>query len=214
MNDSIKNAAARPVDRRTIVKGAAWSVPAIAAAVAMPMAAASNTGPASLAISADCLLQVAGVNAASGFVVTNNGGQAHAGTVTITERFHLNGILRTPFVADIIINAYRAGDFIEYKGSGVSISNWTPSDYLTTFPVNISPATLTRTITITGGVPAGGTPYWGRALDVLKALSLPGIVGLDWLASIEHTASITSPTGSVVTKATDQMNYRLLDGSC
>lgn len=43
MNDNNSTTAPRSIDRRTIVKGAAWSVPAIAAAVAMPMAAASET---------------------------------------------------------------------------------------------------------------------------------------------------------------------------
>lgn len=37
------------ISRRTVVKGAAWSVPVIAAAVATPLAAASTAGPAELA---------------------------------------------------------------------------------------------------------------------------------------------------------------------
>ena len=216
MNENATAGAPRTIDRRTVVKGAAWSVPAIAAAVAMPLASASGgtSTPASLAISADCLLQVAGISAASGFIVTNSGTEAYSGTVTITETFHLNGILRVPVLADIIIAAYRLGTVVDYKSAGVSISGWTASDYLITFPVNLSPATITRTVTITGGIAGGAKPYWGRLLSVLKSLSLPGIVGLDWLASVEHTATITSPTGAVVTKATDQMNYHLLDGSC
>lgn len=42
MTENIKKDGARQIDRRTIVKGAAWSVPAIAAATAMPLAAAAT----------------------------------------------------------------------------------------------------------------------------------------------------------------------------
>lgn len=42
MNENAAAGAPRTIDRRTVVKGAAWSVPAIAAAVAMPLAAASG----------------------------------------------------------------------------------------------------------------------------------------------------------------------------
>jgi len=206
----------KTIDRRTVVKGAAWSLPVIAVAAATPLASASHGG-AHLSISADCLLQVAGVSAAGGFIVTNGGDATYTDAVTITERFHLNGILRTPLLADIIVGVFRAGTVIDYKAPGVTISSWSASDYLipsTPFTPALSPATITRTVTITGGIAVGATPYWGRLLSVLKALSLPGIVGLDWLASVEHTATITTPTGEVVTKASDQMNYHLLDGSC
>lgn len=42
-NESIVGAP-RSIGRRTVIKGAAWTVPAIAAAVAMPLAAASHEG--------------------------------------------------------------------------------------------------------------------------------------------------------------------------
>jgi len=43
MTENVTAGAPRTIDRRTVVKGAAWSVPAIAAAVAMPLASASGT---------------------------------------------------------------------------------------------------------------------------------------------------------------------------
>lgn len=47
------------LSRRTVVQGAAWSVPVIAAAVATPLAAASGT-PWNVRITSDCVLDVGG----------------------------------------------------------------------------------------------------------------------------------------------------------
>ena len=54
-NTGLPEEASRAVPRRTIVKGAAWSVPVIAAAVAIPVATASGALKASLTIPADCV---------------------------------------------------------------------------------------------------------------------------------------------------------------
>ncbi len=50
-DESTKN---RDVSRRTLVKGAAWSVPIIAAAVATPLAAASFTDVGAFALRGNC----------------------------------------------------------------------------------------------------------------------------------------------------------------
>lgn len=59
------------VGRRTVVLGAAWSVPVIAAAVATPLAAASVRSPWNVEIAAGCVLDVAGTGLLRpGFAVT------------------------------------------------------------------------------------------------------------------------------------------------
>lgn len=70
------------ISRRTIMKGAAWSVPVIAAAVATPMAAASGndlvpalSGPISLSLNV-LGLPVASVSAVNTLTITNNGAAA------------------------------------------------------------------------------------------------------------------------------------------
>lgn len=49
-----ENTKSRDVSRRTLVKGAAWSVPIIAAAVATPLAAASFTDVGAFALRGNC----------------------------------------------------------------------------------------------------------------------------------------------------------------
>ncbi len=77
MNENATAGAPRTIDRRTVVKGAAWSVPAIAAAVAMPLASASGNPPA---CDVDCVKAgfplvggiVSGAWTAQGVAVVNN----------------------------------------------------------------------------------------------------------------------------------------------
>ncbi|NQX29879.1 hypothetical protein HQQ81_21230 [Microbacteriaceae bacterium VKM Ac-2854] len=58
MNDIIPASGPR---RRTLVKGAAWTVPAVAVAVAAPMASASpSTNPWNVSIVSDCVLDAGG----------------------------------------------------------------------------------------------------------------------------------------------------------
>lgn len=72
------------IDRRTLVKGAAWSVPVIAAAVATPLAAAST--PEQIAgrirVTGGCI-PVLGV-LVGGHTITNN--NTHPVEITITQR--------------------------------------------------------------------------------------------------------------------------------
>lgn len=47
-------------DRRTLVKGAAWSIPVVALAVAAPKAAAASTTPWDVSVASGCVLDVGG----------------------------------------------------------------------------------------------------------------------------------------------------------
>lgn len=77
---------AHGLGRRSVIKGAAWSVPVIAAAIATPLAAASATAPTALAFSSP-MMTVSGCGVLTGVVVTGTNGSAPvaAGTpITIT----------------------------------------------------------------------------------------------------------------------------------
>ena len=75
------------LNRRTVVKGAAWSLPVLAAAVAVPMAAATGTTPWNVSITQDCVIDAGG----SGFLVpgfqvkADPNTQPIPGTLFVTE---------------------------------------------------------------------------------------------------------------------------------
>ncbi|WP_424937687.1 hypothetical protein, partial [Arenibacterium sp. S380] len=71
------------VSRRTIVKGAAWSVPVIAVAAAVPGAAASGRLAAALTIPGGCVAPGGGLPAAT-VSVTDESGPVVDATVTFT----------------------------------------------------------------------------------------------------------------------------------
>ncbi|MGS0561276.1 hypothetical protein [Microbacterium aurugineum] len=83
------------VSRRTLVKGAAWSVPVIAAAVATPLAAASVadndlvpalSGPIALSLTA-LGIPVATVNTVNTLTITNNGPDASTAGATAVIQY-------------------------------------------------------------------------------------------------------------------------------
>lgn len=68
-----------PTSRRTVLKGAAWSVPVVAASTAVAPTASASTGGGTgqLVLSAGCLLGVGGIEVASGFRMENVGGRPY-----------------------------------------------------------------------------------------------------------------------------------------
>ncbi|MFB8189666.1 hypothetical protein ACFC14_10105 [Microbacterium sp. NPDC055988] len=81
------------VSRRTLVKGAAWSVPVIAAAVATPLAAASGlnddlvpalSGPITLTLG----LGLATINTVNTLTITNNGTDASPAGATAVVQYN------------------------------------------------------------------------------------------------------------------------------
>src|SRR5690606_40135099 len=75
------------VERRTIVKGAAWSIPVIAAGVAVPGATASGQAPWNVSIDGQCVANVGGTGQlAPGFrVVADPGTEPIPATLNVTE---------------------------------------------------------------------------------------------------------------------------------
>lgn len=193
----------RQIDRRTVVKGAAWSVPAIAAAVAMPMASAS-TSQAQIRIYADCLLNVSGVNIGRGFYVENQGTAPYEGTVTVTETITLRGLAAVPGVSGVLFGLLLVQGILGGSTSGVTRGAWNRRPFSNT---------ATRTVTLSAPLAAGESRSWGIAADVISGvIDTLGVVGL---ADISHTAVITSPTGNPpVVKDSDAINWELISTSC
>lgn len=79
------------IDRRTLTKGAAWSVPVIAAAVSAPAAAASTVA-GQLVVTADCGDLVLGDNPS--FTLTATGGATAAQTFFIQSGEAVNASLQ------------------------------------------------------------------------------------------------------------------------
>lgn len=203
MNENATAGAPRTIDRRTVVKGAAWSVPAIAAAVAMPLASASGNAP-KIQIYADCLFNLTGVNIGRGFYVENNGTAEYNGTISVTEKITLSGLAALPGVVDVLFGLLLVQGILGGSTTGVSRGSWNRPLFSNT---------ATRVVTLSAPLAANEKRSWGVALDaingVLKTLSAVG------LSDISHTATITSPTGNPpVTKSSDAINWELISSSC
>lgn len=198
--------------RRSVLKGAAWSVPVIAAAVATPLAAAT-TG-ARLDLNAGCF-QVLGVGLLPGFSVVNTGtasydASAPGNTITVVETIDLSaittpgldilgGTVRTALWAILLVEGILSG-----ASAGVSRGNWVSGGGLV-------PKTYSRTVTITGTIAAGDSKVWGNAFDITRILNVLESFGL---AAIKRSAVITAPTGNppVVDAGPSDLSYSLLGG--
>lgn len=202
--------AGRSFDRRTVLKGAAWSVPVLAAAIATPMASASTTPQALLDLNAGCI-QVAGVSLFPGFSVNNVGDDTWAGgTITVVETIDLTGIpglLGSP-VRGLLWPVLAVQGIASGSSSGVSTGGWT-----TVQGGGVLQADLVRqrTITINTAIAAGGRAYWGNLFDVGGVLNILEGLGLE---VIRRSAQITNPTGNppVVDAGPSTLSYNLLGG--
>lgn len=202
-------AGSRELGRRSVIKGAAWSVPVIAAAVAAPGAAATTPGVAGLDLNAGCV-QILGLQLLPGFSVANTGTGAYSGTITITETIDLSAIT-TPF-GDILGSGVRAAlwlillteGILSGASAGVSKGNWVSGG-------GIVPKTYSRTVTYSGTLAASASIAWGTLFDITAITNALQSFGLE---AIKRTARITSPTGNppVVDAGPRQLDYNIVGG--
>lgn len=148
--DDAPTAVPRGISRRTMVKGAAWSVPVIAAASAAPFAAASDlcavavTSP-SLTACGTAPLQV---------VLKDKQGTQIAGQVSVTLPAGLvwgDGTTGTKVVT--VDAAGQTGETVKGTGQGGSF---------TITAQGLAPCATDATQTIVAIAPAGGRIYWNR----------------------------------------------------
>lgn len=74
----------REISRRSVVRGAMWSVPVVAAAAAVPMAAASGDGPV-LMLRSGCVAAVGGGYLGAGVELQNVGSTSFIGHINYQE---------------------------------------------------------------------------------------------------------------------------------
>ena len=143
--------------RRTVVKGAAWSVPVIAAAVATPLAAASTVDVGAFALDGDCgTLGLIG----PGFELTAGPTEAiPAGTtITITGSgianigvFSVTGGTAT---VNVLSQTSRSIVLTAPLAAGATLAVRTTLSITVAFTLNAA-TTLPAGYTATGGKPAG-----------------------------------------------------------
>lgn len=125
------------IERRKMLKGAAWSVPVIAMAIAAPAASASTAGW-NVRVTRGCGLSILGQSGLSGFTVTNTGTAEAPGpvTLTLTDAFDTvnhfgNGIVAQANMraqAWIALRLFSA-DVITTRSSGVQLGGWSEVQY-------------------------------------------------------------------------------------
>ena len=196
------------IARRTVLTGAAWSIPVIAVAVAAPASAAS-TNAAVLHINTDCLIGALGVNVGFGFAVSNTGTVAYPDGVSVTETVVLSGPLaRSVTLRTLVWTILTVQGALGAGTSGVTRGAW--STPVTAGSGNNVTSTSSRSVNISGPITAGSKRSWGY---LLGALTTPGLGSL--LGNISHTATITSPTGNPpVATAAASVSWSLVSTTC
>ena len=191
------------VNRRSLIKGAAWPAPVVAVAAAAPLAAASTNPTALLRIDADCLIGVSGATIGRGFRVSNVGTEAYTdGSITVVETITLSGLAAPLAVA--IWPLLGVQGILGGGSSNVTRGNWSGGLFSTT---------RSRTVTITGPLASGANQSWGIALDVVSGII--DTLGLLGLPDIAHTATITSPTGNPpVQQSSAAVDWSLITTTC
>ncbi|NQX10986.1 hypothetical protein HQQ80_05055 [Microbacteriaceae bacterium VKM Ac-2855] len=126
--------------RRTIVTGAAWSVPVIAAAVAAPLAAASAGVPARIEVVSDTTQSIEEGVTVVAFVYDSTGSTVAAGVIA-TMSANPSAVFLFPD---------------EAPAGGLTASYTTEEDGVAPFPIDASGA-VTVTITLTSGSATAST---------------------------------------------------------
>lgn len=200
------------IDRRTIIKGAAWAVPVMAVAVAAPLAAASvnNSGLAvtgtQTALLSLNLLDGGGVVTATAlttvpteFTITNGAGAINqTATVTVTvgrpaginipvgraRGFGVYSLNGTPSTASQRTVAYQSAPIIGQYGFPLTT-------FTTTLPVNV-PSNGTQTVSLVMGLAGTST---GVSISALS--TFPVTITVDFGNGLIRTAtsSVVVPVG-------------------
>lgn len=195
------------LERRSVIKGAAWSVPVIAAAVATPLASASPTGQAGLDLNGGCV-QILGVQVLPGFEVENTGTAAYTGTVTVVETIDLSSVSSQLTRAGLWVTLGIEGS-LPTRTPGVEVGAWTGSggNSWLYIPLSRTPYTkATRTVTYTGTIAPNANIAWGKLISLGSVIS--NLLDAKW------TAQIVAPTGNppVVDAGPRQLDWSLLGG--
>ena len=221
------------IERRTLVKGAAWSLPVIALAVGTPARAASADWNISLA--ANCLVGVVGVGVIPGYSIHETSGKTPTlSPLTFVETYQTVIPLTwsganiahaaIKLVADTFANAlalvFLTTGSIGGKSAGITIGGWSAFTGVESNIVQVGGAigghgsstmtyTATRTVTVVG-MTGGGTMGYGY----VAGLTFPSL-GSGLTAS--NTSNLTAIGGSGGVSSGDDsatMSASLLTSTC
>lgn len=213
MTDVVPTRASDGIDRRTIIKGAAWAVPVMAVAVAAPLAAASVNSSG---------LAVTGTQ--TGLLTLNlldGGGTVTAGAlITVPTEFTItNGAGAINQTATVTVTVGRpAGINVSVgraRGFGVASLNGTPSTagqrtavyqsapivgqfgfplttFTTTLPVNV-PSNGTQVVPLVLGLAGTST---GLAIQALAAFPVTIVVDFGNGLTRTATSTVSVPVGA------------------
>lgn len=197
MSESRTNVEWSGPDRRTIVKGAAWSVPVIAAAVGAPGASASPGGDWNVSVSAGCLLGTVGIGLLPGFTISETAAATPPATLTFVETYRTEiplawagggvGETAANVLSDTVhlalATVYLVAGAVGAASPGVSLGSWGSVSVTDEnrvqggFPAFAGSKTrvytATRTVTVTG-LAAGEAKGYGYLVSV-AAINLEGL---------------------------------------
>lgn len=105
------------IDRRTMLKGTAWSVPVLAAAIATPLAAASTTPTCPTCLQPGVLL--GGVTTSQALVVGNQGALAFAGVFGLDSTGCDLGLFQPAYTSLVTSATLTMSDGSTYAGTGL-----------------------------------------------------------------------------------------------
>lgn len=193
------------VSRRTIVKGAAWAAPVIAVAAATPFAAASTVPDASVAWgdSSGRLLALGLLGSdGSGSLVTASVLPFGPQNFTITNN---GGAISGPLTAQINVSYSSGIPLLSAKGFGVYTADGVDSKtaYQETYQgIGIAGTyNTTQTLSLTGGVAAGGT----RTVPVTFGLTQSGGLGLSVAVTFAVSLSLVDANSNTVGSASSTL---------
>lgn len=201
------------IDRRSVVKGAAWSLPVIAAAVATP-AFATSAGW-NISVTVGCLANVAGLSVLPGFLIEETTNRTPITPLTFTQTVRYSG---TYALGDLgYAAAVTAGLllFTTYQTVALVSSNstrLTTTAYSTPTPVRTGTTSGTVTLTSTRTVTVTGLPRSGRAgIGYL----IGGGLSVGELTQFTNTLTANPDSGgSITTDNTATLPTNLLSLGC
>ncbi|MDR6868368.1 hypothetical protein J2Y69_002984 [Microbacterium resistens] len=144
------------VSRRSVVKGAAWSVPVIAAAVAVPTATASpEVIPWNLQVEGSCSGLI-GITSGGGFILTNTGSEPIPGGTVFawTEQYDVTGELIWRSLSKSWVDNDTGLTWWDRSSDGFTFSRW--SSWTSDDPWWAVIKTDRKSRTVTYVVPAEG----------------------------------------------------------
>lgn len=215
--------------RRTLLKGAAWSVPVVAASAVVPARASATPTLGSVTLSSGCLAGVVGLNLLPGFLVAETPSGVAPPTLTFTQVVRMQGTysyltiggtladeaarIDALLISRPLFDLYFGVNLLETKGPGVTTTPFAPTDaaYEETgrgsggSGTTLVTYTLTRSRSVTvSNLAANNRTGIGYLLNA--NISILGQITNTMTVNPEYVSYITGPTSATVTSTILSLN--------